>query len=194
MHYGYLLRGRVSGNVKIGIAGNVKERLYAYRTHCGEPITLRGTFRFENKNHARRWERLVLSTHLENKIHGEWISITEDKIQSIVDGKVGGVVSVEHKTRPLNENFLRLMNKTGGKPLVVKRRMAPGWLVMICICEGGRPVCQLYGADKWEQAMLAVALINQNFSPWWEDGFTRWPHHKQAAWLNEKFPKGWKYA
>ncbi len=74
-HYGYLLRGQITGLFKVGITKNPKNRLRGYRTHTPEKITAESVKTFVSQAEARDWEVLVMLQHAEDVIHGEWLDI-----------------------------------------------------------------------------------------------------------------------
>jgi hypothetical protein len=73
MHYGYLLRGTVTGLWKVGISGNVKRRIAQYKTHTPERITLEAVKEFYCEEEARDWEYILLRQFELDIEHGEWI-------------------------------------------------------------------------------------------------------------------------
>ena len=75
MHYGYLLRGSISGLWKVGISGNIKRRYASYKTHVPEPVILEMQWEFPTQEEAVIWERAILGMHRLECVHGEWLSL-----------------------------------------------------------------------------------------------------------------------
>ena len=76
MHYGYLLRGQITGLYKVGITNNVARRISNYRVHIPERVIQEGVKEFLSKEEAEDWERLILDFHSDKIHHGEWLDIT----------------------------------------------------------------------------------------------------------------------
>jgi predicted GIY-YIG superfamily endonuclease len=80
MHYGYLLRGSLTGLFKVGITSDPRRRYSNFKTHVSERINQEAVKRFISKEEAVDWERLILSWHEDSIEHGEWIAATFEEM------------------------------------------------------------------------------------------------------------------
>jgi len=64
----YIIRGTVTGHVKIGYSGNVERRLQNIQTACSEPIELLEVCPLGDRSTERRLHRQFRWY----RIHGEW--------------------------------------------------------------------------------------------------------------------------
>jgi predicted GIY-YIG superfamily endonuclease len=60
MHYGYILRGTITGLWKVGVTGDVPKRFSQFKTHTPERVCLEVTKTFGTKEEAYWWERGIL--------------------------------------------------------------------------------------------------------------------------------------
>jgi hypothetical protein len=82
-HYGYMLRGQITGLYKIGITNNIKRRMSSYQTHMPERILQEAVKVFNSKEEAQDWERLILDSYASSIHHGEWLDIDFDDAVTI---------------------------------------------------------------------------------------------------------------
>lgn len=82
--YGYILRGDQTGLLKIGITGNLKARMYEYRTHSAENIVCEASLTFLSRREARDWEKEILAVHSSSRVHGEWLRLDREQVQGIL--------------------------------------------------------------------------------------------------------------
>ncbi len=73
MHFGYFLRGNVTGLFKVGVSCNVRRRMSQYRTHTPERITVEAIKAFVSEEEALDWEAWVLESFNDCIVHGEWL-------------------------------------------------------------------------------------------------------------------------
>jgi hypothetical protein len=74
-HYGYLLRGQLTGLYKVGITAHPTRRFRQYRTHTPERIFVEGRKQFLSKDEAEDWESIILDLYSDAIQHGEWLDI-----------------------------------------------------------------------------------------------------------------------
>lgn len=77
-HYGYILRGQITGMFKVGITNNVKRRMGSYQTHIPERIIEESVKTFVSKEEAQDWERSILKHFRDCIHHGEWLDISRN--------------------------------------------------------------------------------------------------------------------
>ncbi len=83
MHYGYMLRGQITGLYKVGISGDFNKRFSQYKTHTPERITMEAVKEFVSREEARDWERITLFVYQDLIEHGEWLNIGFDEAAMI---------------------------------------------------------------------------------------------------------------
>lgn len=83
MHYGYILRGTVTGLYKIGITNNPHKRFSRYKTHVPERIVQESVKTFLSEEEARDWERWILTRYADRVEHGEWLNLDFDEAAAI---------------------------------------------------------------------------------------------------------------
>lgn len=81
-HHGYILRGTITGLYKVGITGNIKGRLGAYRTHTPERIIQESIKDFLSHEEAKDWESYLLWKYRSAKEHGEWLRLDFDEMSA----------------------------------------------------------------------------------------------------------------
>lgn len=82
-HYGYILRGSVTGLYKVGITNNSGRRFSQYKTHVPERVIQEGVKTFVSREEAEDWERIILHTYADRRVHGEWLDIEFSDAASI---------------------------------------------------------------------------------------------------------------
>lgn len=80
MHYGYILRGQLTGLFKVGITKNVSRRMSAYKTHTPERIIQEAVKVFISEEEAADWESMILEDHADAIEHGEWLNLTFEEM------------------------------------------------------------------------------------------------------------------
>ncbi len=106
--YGYAIRAKRSGTIKIGITGDVRSRFSSYRTHCSEPVELAYSAKFRTEKEARDWERGVLKQYNLHKSHGEWLSPNQDLASDLSTGIILDTPSTESRAKML-EGYIRIL-------------------------------------------------------------------------------------
>jgi predicted GIY-YIG superfamily endonuclease len=70
----YFVQEAESGNIKIGIARNLKQRLYELQTDNSNKLNLLGSARFSSEQAVRKAEQRLHATFATQRVRGEWFA------------------------------------------------------------------------------------------------------------------------
>lgn len=115
-HYGYILRGQITGLYKVGITGNPERRFRSYKTHIPERITQEAVKAFISAEEARDWERLILEDYADSIEHGEWLAVDFEEMATAccygsgptITTLKGSVIVVADSHLMFSPNFTRV--------------------------------------------------------------------------------------
>lgn len=73
----YFVQEAESGNIKIGIARNLKQRLYELQTDNSNKLNLLGSAKFSSELAVRKAEKHLHATFATQRVRGEWFKTSE---------------------------------------------------------------------------------------------------------------------
>ena len=78
----YFIQEAESGNVKIGIARNLKQRLYELQTDNSNKLNVLGSARFSSEQAVRKAEKQLHAMFATQRIRGEWFA-SSDRLNQV---------------------------------------------------------------------------------------------------------------